>query len=133
MFRRYSSIGLIFLYLMFLLRVFVPYLEYQLRKETIVKELCVNRFQPETKCDGKCHLKKQIALLDVAPIDEPAHENDKPRKSGKKNFETEILELSKSFFFLDWFCFRPQEKLSIYNFTFINSFFHPPKLFQCWL
>ena len=36
------------------------YLDFELRKEFIIKNLCENRFKPELHCDGKCYLAKQL-------------------------------------------------------------------------
>lgn len=43
-----------------MLRPIQPYVEYFLNKEYIVEFLCINKDKPELKCDGKCHLAKQI-------------------------------------------------------------------------
>jgi hypothetical protein len=39
----------------------VIYLDFELRRDYIVKNLCVNKSRPELKCDGKCYLAKRIA------------------------------------------------------------------------
>ena len=36
------------------------YLDFELRKEYIIKNLCENRFKPQLHCDGKCYLSKQL-------------------------------------------------------------------------
>ena len=33
---------------------------YQLNKDYIATELCENRFIPESDCQGKCHLRKEL-------------------------------------------------------------------------
>jgi len=40
--------------------------DYLLNKDYIAKVLCVNRDKPEMKCNGKCHLAKQLKKQDVA-------------------------------------------------------------------
>jgi hypothetical protein len=37
------------------------YLDFELRRDYIVKNLCVNRDRPQLNCDGKCYLAKRIA------------------------------------------------------------------------
>lgn len=37
------------------------YLDFELRRDYIVANLCVNRNRPQLKCDGKCYLAKRIA------------------------------------------------------------------------
>jgi hypothetical protein len=36
------------------------YLDFELRKEYIIHNLCENRFKPQLHCDGKCYLSKQL-------------------------------------------------------------------------
>ncbi|PSL31534.1 hypothetical protein CLV60_103400 [Dyadobacter jiangsuensis] len=36
-------------------------LDYELRKEYITKNICVNRNRPQLHCDGKCYLAKKLA------------------------------------------------------------------------
>lgn len=38
----------------------LPYIEYAVFKDYIAKNLCINRDNPRSCCQGKCHLKKQI-------------------------------------------------------------------------
>ena len=35
-------------------------LNYVVNQDYIIENFCVNKAEPELKCDGKCHLKKQI-------------------------------------------------------------------------
>ena len=36
------------------------YLDFELRKEYIIQNLCENRFKPNLHCDGKCYLAKTM-------------------------------------------------------------------------
>ncbi|NBA85345.1 hypothetical protein GVN16_06205 [Emticicia sp. CRIBPO] len=38
----------------------VLFLDYELRKDFIIKNYCVNKNRPEMHCDGKCYLAKRI-------------------------------------------------------------------------
>ncbi len=40
------------------------YLDFEIRREYIVANLCENRNRPQMHCDGKCYLAKRIAALD---------------------------------------------------------------------
>ena len=40
------------------------YLDFEIRRDYIVKNLCVNRDRPLMLCNGKCYLAKKIAALD---------------------------------------------------------------------
>jgi hypothetical protein len=41
----------------------IPYLQYELFKEYIAKNLCVNRFKKKCCCHGKCFLEKQVKMV----------------------------------------------------------------------
>ena len=36
-------------------------INYQLNKEVIAQKYCVNKDKPQMKCNGKCHMKKELA------------------------------------------------------------------------
>lgn len=61
-----------------------PILDYVLNYHYIATELCENKNVPELGCNGKCHLKKELAK---------AYKNDVPASNEKKieNIETVIL------------------------------------------
>lgn len=59
-FKRYISLFLLFLISFKLLVVPFVYLDFELRKEYIIQNLCENRFKPQLHCDGKCYLSKQL-------------------------------------------------------------------------
>lgn len=47
-------------YTAFSVRHSLPYLHYNLNKEYVAKNLCVNKDLPESTCQGKCYLKDQL-------------------------------------------------------------------------
>lgn len=60
-----------------------PILEYAIHYDHISKELCENKNKPKSDCNGKCHLKKELAK---------ASENEQPLQE-KKSFSNEIFTL----------------------------------------
>ncbi|MDI9880831.1 hypothetical protein [Flectobacillus longus] len=44
-----------------MLSFLLVYLDYNLRKDYIAKNLCQNRNRPSMHCNGKCYLSKQLA------------------------------------------------------------------------
>ncbi len=46
------------------------YVDYQLRKDYIVNNLCENRLRPQMHCDGKCYLAKKIAATEHRDVTE---------------------------------------------------------------
>nr|WP_300568102.1 hypothetical protein [Flavobacterium sp.] len=110
---------------MFLKPVF-PVFEYVVNYDYIANVLCVNKAKPEMKCNGKCHLMKELAK---------ASDAETPSSQDKKTLhqEIEVLFLEKMIVFQ----FSPvssfeQEKEINSNYSNLyfqeNSFsiFHPP-------
>ncbi len=55
--------------MVFMLTPAVPFMEYAIDYEVIVAEKCVNKDNPEMKCNGMCHLKKQVEQQE--PVSKP--------------------------------------------------------------
>jgi len=125
--QRKIAIGLLLLYLLFMFRMFVPHIEYQIRKQYIVDNLCENRFQPQLECDGNCHIKKQIARLDVAPVENSTQKQESPKKGNKKTFETEYSQQFKLNFILEPNIILQKEDESLFFSFFPDPPFHPPQ------
>ncbi len=111
--------------LLFFLKPLFPVLEYALNYEYISKVLCENKDKPEMKCNGKCHLMKEMAK---------AAEDEKPISSDKKTVHTE----SEILFFQPLVSYdlgneywpTSKEPIShysnLYHFCQLTSVFHPP-------
>ena len=110
---------------LFLVKPILPVLSYFINYEYITNELCENQDKPEMECNGKCHLKKELAK---ASSEESSTSKDK--KSVNKQ-EIEVLfyqsaiyfEIKKSVYYVD--------VISTYyfnNYFHLNSsqIFHPP-------
>ncbi|MFD2942397.1 hypothetical protein [Flavobacterium notoginsengisoli] len=71
-----------------------PFLDYMVNYHYIATELCENKNAPELHCNGKCHLKKELAKN---------YKNDTPASNEKKSetAETFVLFIVKipAFFF----------------------------------
>ncbi|MCP9755562.1 hypothetical protein EGI26_10380 [Lacihabitans sp. CCS-44] len=102
--------------------------DYELRKDFIIKNYCVNKSLPELHCDGKCYLAKQL---------EKAEQEDKKQATG--NFITKLLSFEseiKANLFTDFFLQKPflvkENPNFIYSEFFSSknafSFFHPPQV-----
>ncbi len=70
--------------LLFLIKPILPVLDYVINYDYIVKELCENKAKPELKCNGKCHLMKEMAK---------AAEAEKPLNSNKKDNSKHEIEV----------------------------------------
>ena len=47
---------------------------YLLRQDYVASALCVNRFNPDSDCNGKCYLKEQMARHDGSHHSDDGHE-----------------------------------------------------------
>jgi hypothetical protein len=109
-----------------LARPAIPFLDYIVNYDYIVKELCENKEKPVLKCNGKCHLMKELAKT---------AEDDKNTSSDKKqNVKQEIEVLFyqdfKSLSCSNSYVFTNNKINSVYQnlyaLTAIQSTFHPP-------
>ena len=57
------------------------YLDYELRKEFIIDNFCVNKNRPELHCDGKCYLATRLAAV-----------RKQEQKQAERNFVFKLLE-----------------------------------------
>lgn len=102
------------------------YMDFELRKAFIIKNLCENRFKPELHCNGKCYLAKKLNKI---AEDNASKETNKQSQAFKKILE-EVFE-NQSLFTFNW-SHDPADKivifpdLKIYTNAFISSVFHPP-------
>ena len=102
--------------------------DYELRKDFIIKNYCVNKSRPEMHCDGKCYLAKQL---------EKAEQEDQKQATG--NFISKLLSFEseiKTNLFTDFFLkktFLIKENPNFIYAEFLSSknafsFFHPPQV-----
>ena len=104
----------------------VVYLDFELRKDFIIQNLCENRFKPQLNCNGQCYLAKKLHKI---AEDNATKETQKQGASMKKILE-EIFEATPLFSYELGF-----ENLSLksnYSYqlahpqSFTLSLFHPP-------
>ncbi len=72
------------------------YLDFELRKEYIIHNLCENRFKPQplplTPCDGKCYLVKQLQKVAEDNAPPPPNETQKQSDTTQKLLQKEVCE-----------------------------------------
>ncbi|WP_445718125.1 hypothetical protein [Flavobacterium sp.] len=112
-----------------LARPAIPFLEYIVNYDYIVKELCENKEKPELKCNGKCHLKKELAK--TAEEDKNTSSSDK-KQNVKQEIEVLFYEDLKSLTSNKGVVFTTNKINSVYQnlyaLTAIQSIFHPPSI-----
>jgi hypothetical protein len=123
-----NYIALLLLTLISVKTILVPvvYLDFELRKDFIIKNLCENRFKPQLNCNGSCYLAKKLHKI---AEDNATKETQKQSQSMKKILE-EVFETTPLFS-----CNLMVKSLStkfIYSHqlahyqSFAFSIFHPP-------
>ena len=113
------------MYLVAWVRPVMPFVEYEINKKFIAEILCENKAKPEMKCNGKCHLKKQLKVAN----DEPDEQSSPiPTYSRVEDLTTVLFERALQ-------CLNPilidkTKAIYIENYQsiYLNSIFHPPKI-----
>jgi hypothetical protein len=93
----------------------LPLIDYCVNYKYIANELCENQDKPELECNGKCHLKKELAK---AATEENSTSKDKKQVSKQ---EIEIL------FYQEAFQFESKNISIVYTETptyYFNNYFH---------
>lgn len=123
-----SYIALLLLALVSVKTLLVPvvYLDFEMRKDYIIQNLCENRFKPQMNCNGKCYLAKKLHKI---AEDNATKETQKQGASMKKILE-EVFESTPLFSFdLMFKNLSPKSNyppLLAHPQSFTFSLFHPP-------
>jgi hypothetical protein len=123
-----SYIALLLLALVSVKTLLVPvvYLDFEMRKDFIIQNLCENRFKPQLNCNGQCYLAKKLHKI---AEDNATKETQKQGASMKKIME-EVFEATP--FFSYNLMVKNLSTKSIYSYQLAHfqsitfSIFHPP-------
>lgn len=88
------------------------FLDYELRKDFIIANYCVNKDLPELNCDGKCYLAKQLKKA-----------KQDSEKQAENTFLGKVFQLEVTIEI--WYCHFEEA-----NFKRIKKAFFPSKLFE---
>ena len=116
------SIMLIGLYALTLSQVYIPHVNYWVNHDFIASELCENKDKPELKCEGKCHLQKEIQ-----------QSNEEPQEGQETTVQlmVEFLQSNDEFTFRSVSdnvqLFFPSRSDKLKN-GHLTGVFHPPKV-----
>ncbi len=109
-----------------LIKPILPVVDYIVNYEYISTHLCENIEKPVLKCNGKCHLKKELAS--EAKKNSP---KSNEQKSNSITFEVLFCENITSYVFNTDMCFDKSVQY-LYNCIYFRlnstSIFHPPIL-----
>jgi hypothetical protein len=76
---------MLFIYSLGLFRVIIPYANYKINYTYISKVLCKNKTKPDTHCNGKCYLDKQLKEI--------SENEDEKQGAIETDIEIEIISL----------------------------------------
>lgn len=93
---------------------------FELNKEDIVKELCVQKEKPNNCCQGSCHLKKELEKQGETGA------NSQNQQKVKIEQEQNINSIYKFAPTIQLISVYDAKHNSITLFSFQNSIFHPP-------
>ena len=114
--------------LTFFLKPITPVIDYIVNYEYISTVLCENKAKPELKCNGKCHLMKELAK---------SSENEKPINSDKKDNSKQEVEVLffQQIITQNFNINLGRNKFLInanysdgYSYLISKTFFHPPTI-----
>jgi hypothetical protein len=121
-------IALILLFLISVKTLIVPavYLDFEFRKDYIIKNLCENRFKPQLKCNGACYLAQKLNKL---AEDKATNETNNHSHSIKKVME-EVYDVKEYLVFSLFEKIESTATNSFCNILLPNGsnllIFHPP-------
>jgi hypothetical protein len=93
---------------------FLPYINYKINYEYISKVLCINKSNPDLKCNGKCHLQKELK--------KSAEEESQKKALTEKSVEVESLPAEGiSFDFNHTYFLISEVRYSIFKTFFISA------------
>jgi hypothetical protein len=101
--------------------------EFITNNEAFTEKYCANKKKPEIKCNGKCHLNKEVKKTTESNKSLPSE------KSENRNFTLEILFYQETKIYNSLVSFSVKDNtinafyLNSYNPIFTNKLFHPPK------
>ncbi len=112
------------MYLVAWLRPVMPFIEYEINKKYIAEVLCENKDKPKMKCNGKCHLKKQLKKANDEPV-----EQSSPVPPSSKTEDLITLSYEKNLKCINPITINKSEVYYTenYQFKFYRKIFHPPK------
>lgn len=123
-YKRHISLFLLLLISIKILVVPFVYLDFELRKEYIIQNLCENRFTPQLHCDGKCYLAKQLHKV----AEEHARdEAQKQSESAKRVIQEVFEEIQFDFILTPAFCHAP-DLFALFSSSIHTGFLSKPFL-----
>lgn len=101
------------------------FVSFKANQDFIAKVLCINKDKPEMKCNGKCHLAKELNKTENK-------DENLPITISNKTEITLFIENQETFELKKQLGFLTKERFSDikkdYHSSFIDGVFHPPRV-----
>ncbi|MFT7421751.1 MAG: hypothetical protein ACI9DJ_002956 [Algoriphagus sp.] len=125
--RQIGALGLLALLIVKSMVVPAIFFKYELRKDFIIQNFCINKDRPELNCEGKCYLAKQLMAA------KQQDENESEASFVNKLLVFDCLSLSSDYSFPNGLVFLAsraaiQEVQLFLMMDYTSSVFHPPQL-----
>lgn len=102
------------------------YLDFEIRRDYIAANLCINKNRPKLNCNGKCYLAKKLKALE-----------EQEKKQAEQNLLHKVIDTSADSqvytFRLQPQTFSPIENVSLFRYESpyaarlaVDDIFHPP-------
>lgn len=105
-------------------------MHYQMNKEEITLEFCINKDKPELRCDGKCHLAKKLEQEPSYSIEINQNSKKVPVPEEKLRIQEDILFISDCELFLSLNEVKGQKVKDLYKYLLseahLNQLDRPP-------
>ena len=119
-------ICIIILTLVMTFKPVLPLVDYVVNYDYISEVLCINKDKPELQCNGKCHLKTELAKAS----DDSSSTDNENQQTSKRLLQVEFLQdnpVQIAFQISDLFETDSKFQLSqTYDYLYSTSVFHPP-------
>ncbi len=125
---RIYSITLLLILIFNILRFEIPYIQYEVFKTYIAKNLCINKDKPKSCCEGKCFLEKQIKIVNETNESQSSTENNQnkiPQNKEVKEFLPSKNRIPKAEE-KEYTTFESRER--IITTRYVSAVFVPPKV-----
>lgn len=117
-----GSVILMAIYIISLMRIYAPSLEYAANKDFIAENLCVNKDKPKLNCEGMCYVKSETGKIASEESGKSTKVNTfkaEEAPAPAQDFLTSCIfgiEIKKYLFYLE-----------NYNLLFQGEMFQPPQ------
>jgi hypothetical protein len=101
--------------------------DFIVNQQEITAKLCKNKEKPKLQCNGKCHLKKQLAKIENSEKKEDKKQHSNQSIKVEELFFTSLENSSSSFFTFEVKTKKTYTYLNLYHFYLNQNLKAPPQ------